>query len=591
MKSIFIASANHPTEPLPTLVEEMNSIDASLRYGVLKQFFSLHTDAHVTREKLVKDLVDFQDSIIHFHYCGHAERDSLISEGEITAAEGVAALLGKCKNLKLVVLNGCSTKGQVEALIQNGVPVVIATSTPIDDFQASEFARVFYQVLGSAGTIEKAFDDAMAAVKTIASDYNWGEADKKQVDRSFGFKDPNPTKTPAWGMYYHDENAIQVGLPMEKKPISLDGYTPNDKLIEELLEAFAPYDTAIKKIVEQEEEGDEVSIVKKRKAILQILPHPVSQQLRKLLVPESGDYDGKFFDKVGFDRLQQIERTYTTLIELMTFALMAQLWESAEVKENFKFTEEDLSFIKSFLYNNKKERKTYNFFPLMASIRQIFEKQEEEVSFFISEFKGISEIFNQHGNFYIACQYLENIKKYVVENVKNPNEEEAAAYCIEAEDQLGDVFKYLGFLANYTIVSVTQIDLVKYRHQKEPKFKHHMVKLVQEFVGLETEVETFDKFMDSSSVLLFNKKNEESRKFLNLSPFVIDENAFDDKADLAKLQYFEVYSKANDYCLYKHVYKPDDASFDTSKKKKYKVIKLQLDAFSKKLFNRPMNQL
>ena len=54
---------------------------------------------------------------------------------------------GNSAGLKLVFLNGCSTRPQVKRLLDAGVPAVIATARPIDDAVATEFAVAFYQAL------------------------------------------------------------------------------------------------------------------------------------------------------------------------------------------------------------------------------------------------------------------------------------------------------------------------------------------------------------------------------------------------------------------------------------------------------------
>ena len=70
----------------------------------------------------------------------------LLEEGH-AQAKGIAELLGEEKELKLVVLNGCSTKKQVQQLLQHGIKAIIATSVPVKDQMALDFANQFYQAL------------------------------------------------------------------------------------------------------------------------------------------------------------------------------------------------------------------------------------------------------------------------------------------------------------------------------------------------------------------------------------------------------------------------------------------------------------
>ena len=59
---------------------------------------------------------------------------------QTTYGSGLAKLFGMQENLKLVFLNGCSTKGQVEALQANNIPNIIATSKSVEDGVAKNLA-------------------------------------------------------------------------------------------------------------------------------------------------------------------------------------------------------------------------------------------------------------------------------------------------------------------------------------------------------------------------------------------------------------------------------------------------------------------
>ncbi len=71
------------------------------------------------------------------------------------------------RGTQLVFLNDCLTVPQVEQLLHAGVSDVIATSQAIDDNLAKEFAVLFYRSLGDGASIDTAFHEASAAVRTI----------------------------------------------------------------------------------------------------------------------------------------------------------------------------------------------------------------------------------------------------------------------------------------------------------------------------------------------------------------------------------------------------------------------------------------
>ena len=105
----------------------------------------------ITLEQLFEVLQEDRERLVLFHYGGHAGADRLMFDsgtGESPAfAGGLATLLGQCRGLKVVFLNGCSTGPQVKALLDAGVPAVIATARPIRDAVARDLAVAFYKAL------------------------------------------------------------------------------------------------------------------------------------------------------------------------------------------------------------------------------------------------------------------------------------------------------------------------------------------------------------------------------------------------------------------------------------------------------------
>jgi hypothetical protein len=78
---------------------------------------------------------------------------------------------------------------------------------------------------------------------------------------------------------------------------------------------------------------------------------------------------------------------------------------------------------------------------------------------------------------------------------------------------------------------------------------------------------------------------------LNLTPFIIDHNAFDEKAPLSKLHYFDRYQKTLDAYAYKHVYKPDDLPLIIRGESHFEIIKEQFNDFSNLVFKQKIQEL
>jgi hypothetical protein len=75
--------------------------------------------------------------------------------------------------------------------------------------------------------------------------------------------------------------------------------------------------------------------------------------------------------------------------------------------------------------------------------------------------------------------------------------------------------------------------------------------------------------------------------FLNISPFVIDRNAFEDNADLSNIMFFQLFNKTNNEYSFKNVKKPDKSKDNLliPKNSKYQAIQLQFDAFRTLILN------
>jgi len=167
MKSILICFANDKRESLTYLKEEREAISKVLDDGNSKSHYIVKQIPQATTDIVIDALGVYRESLNVFLYSGHAGCASLDLEDGKANAEGVASLLALCPKLNLVVLNGCSTIGQVSPLLQlPSRPAVIATSSPICDSTASKFSQYLFKALvKDKMSLGKAFDYAIASLK------------------------------------------------------------------------------------------------------------------------------------------------------------------------------------------------------------------------------------------------------------------------------------------------------------------------------------------------------------------------------------------------------------------------------------------
>ncbi|GAB3902242.1 hypothetical protein GCM10028803_28460 [Larkinella knui] len=203
---VFIASANPSTlndgPYLDALKEEIKYIDElltelELNDEIIYPTPSTETDATIIHKALVK----ISQNLTIFHYCGHASQTNFtLTDGSYSQDRLLKLLSGK--KPKLVFLNGCSTYGYVDALLNAGIEAVIATSTSVPDGQASEFAKEFYfSFTRPQKTLQAAFDEAVSTSSVLSG--------KPSTFVRGGFPTGIPDAPCAWGLYYNQPDVLK----------------------------------------------------------------------------------------------------------------------------------------------------------------------------------------------------------------------------------------------------------------------------------------------------------------------------------------------------------------------------------------------
>ena len=141
-----------------------------------------HPPDVLTNDNFADRLQDGQYDVVH--YAGHAGTGSLHFDGGAAHAAGLVESLRARTSIDLVFLNGCVTLDIAEQLtaessVARKIPVVIATTTEVDDELAYELANAFYRQLARGETIGDAFDEAERRAR---SKVDWRQAGRKRRD-------------------------------------------------------------------------------------------------------------------------------------------------------------------------------------------------------------------------------------------------------------------------------------------------------------------------------------------------------------------------------------------------------------------------
>ncbi len=589
MDLLFLAYANSREAPLPTLREEEEKVYELLSRRAAQRHFVLHRDAHTDLGKIAEYLIRFREDLTFFSFSGHAGRDQLLLDDREARSAGIAELLGQCPRLQLVLLNGCSTAGQVRRLLQlPNCPAVIATSAPVADFAATHFSISFTQAFAEQGaTIDEAFTAGLAAARTASASV------PSDTPRGVALPDSGPA--PLWGVYTARgyESRLDWRLPLgEARPRSAD-LAPNHFLVRGLLESLAPFDEDIKQLRKAQNAAAGYPGAKKspadrrrRSAILKSLPFPISVHLQKLLAKRRASMEGHdFYDEFGPKRLQQLLHTYDTVIELPAFVLLSQLWDALADEKELRIDEIERQVIHDYFHASFEDRLRRVFFPLMRTGLRLLENHG--ITPFVPELANLP--LADDTSFYDACQAVALLRTRLAEG----RIDDWAEACITAEEKLTGVLGQFGFLARYALVSVRNIDVLRNRHIRTPNYLHRLVRLVQHFSEDPTEeVELLEDFLDNASVLLMKKEPLTGQnRFLNLTPFIIDENAYVERAEDHKLYYLHRCEPGRQAYCFRHIYKPDDRLLWVEKGGYLEELNHQFDVFLQLLADQAVRTL
>ncbi|UFH53250.1 tetratricopeptide repeat protein [Spirosoma sp. KNUC1025] len=165
------------------------------------------------QDQIIQDIKNYGNRIVLFQFSGHAGPNVLQLGDGVGSSDGIASLLqAYAPNLKVVVLNGCSTYGQVDLLFEKGIRTVVATSAPVKDTYATQFAISFHQTLCAGKSIQEAYRDAILAlrIKQLAPGYVREAVTTRSMLNTSGITNKSE---PAWGLFTQDTETSSVSDP------------------------------------------------------------------------------------------------------------------------------------------------------------------------------------------------------------------------------------------------------------------------------------------------------------------------------------------------------------------------------------------
>lgn len=522
---LLLTFANQQDAYLQHLKEESDKLNYILSTLHDKGAIEIYKEDRATTENVIAMVERFYERVALFHYGGHADGSSLRLEGGDGNATGLAEMLGRLPNLKLVFLNGCATQPQVNELLAQGVKAVIATAVKIDDEKAVVFAENFYRSLSNGHSIRSSFERAVSNMKFVYG----GNFDATIIRHGETVVQGNPELMP-WGLYINQnaEEVLQWELPLENASTlanlkAVDSSKLQDfkvnKFIEEVIFGMFDVKPELEALVQTEDQDG----LEPRKVLLQIIqnfPWPIGTQIR-LLVANDGD-----MNTPSIERIKQLVSVYIVTSQFLFYIIMSQIWDE---KRANTFTTK--SYLIDMLHLNKKQFGRFDYFRNFIEAIKLLQQANLQPN--IADFADIAAEFEEHGELYDSYLYMESLRAAIHNGDTAVLEAKTAEKCLQGEDHLSTILYSLAFLIRYDLVTVRDIHVVNYRNI-DTEFNHFISRLnvnVGDIAVSEgsTRMKSriYKTFTNNSSVILTENLQDPST-FLNLSPFIIDKNAFRD---------------------------------------------------------------
>lgn len=363
--------------------------------------------------------------------------------------------------------------------------------------------------------------------------------------------------------------------PVHPPVVSQSGIVVNDILIDSICEDLALYskdlDTELNKL--------ELDIPSIKREIIDVFPTPIGEQLRILFTRSyiSGSPDA--MEYFSIPRLKQLANTHQVTLQFICFILMSQIWDEKHKNEDLKIPEEKLKVFTEFFSTNSKDFHQFDFGSLINALCEIFDGFQ--IPYFIEEFKGFKIHPEGDEQLHQAHHFFRSLR---LDQSDNNNPEQIEEHCLEAERHLGTLLRKVAFLVKYELVTIKNIEIIKSRHELA-RFRHKQITLNRALTAANTGVAEIgvelNNFSDNKSVIFLKIDQKEINAYLNLSPFIIDENALN--SEHSSKVFLFIYCDGENY-YYQFLNNPTDKPLEISKNK-HSRIKSQFDRFRREIFD------
>jgi hypothetical protein len=300
-------------------------------------------------------------------------------------------------------------------------------------------------------------------------------------------------------------------------------------LIASTLQAVAPFSLKIRQALEIPKDSEDYDERVFPQLLMDAYPAPIGEQLRKLFAGNTAD----------MARLQQLVLTYETIARLFCFAALSQLWNARFERPDLVIDDGQAAVLNSFMALTADSQPVFDYFRMIATIVDVF--TANGTAPFMAECAGLSaELSDERTT--LARAFMEEMRAELVAG--SIDAEEVESFCMQAEGHLGTLLADFAFVVKYKFATIKNISTVKSRF-KPPEYEMRQIWLDRVTAGLKDTTANFPTFADTESVIL-QKDRKDIVDYLNLTPFVIDENALTGD-DNSKLFFYDYHGEGDNF--------------------------------------------
>lgn len=522
-------------------------------------------------------------------YSGHSGQLQINTAGDAMSANGLANELGVCPELKLVLINGCTSNGHVPHLMQKQVPYIVTTEAPIDDKAAAIFSANFWKELSENNTVENAFELGLQNAQNYrTSPIIRSTGTKAEISRSLD-TGQNKSAIP-WILRSSLPEGAEWSLSDAIREFQqVPAFLTNKLLTETLYREFAKTDDEIANL--DGFAAAETEIYSKfpqfiTKYIHDLCATPVETTQAGFSQTNEDDY----FTEPNLKRLKKMVDFFSILRELVKSITLSEIRE--------ELLRPPASTPPRSLTQLYDQTQRVSMAATVAGIGYL----QGNTGVLVRELTSIKpqilldadEFFEEVG---ARIDKSENLGAADYEKL-HPNQ--ASLLWEKAEAWLSDVLTQLIFLEHYKFVTIKNFIVYKNRTNFLPSygFKLSTYKWARpdKYDPSDSKEKILEQQVPDNHCILVVRNTKDlfgelnKGQYLNLSPFLIDNNVLYDKAQIPDISFCE--TTLPEEFIYKRLNEPSTDKYPINNKSEnddnrrfYKDLKTQFDHFNLLLDN------